>query len=147
MLCCLGVMTGAAVGVWHYTSSHQLTISSGDGASLGASAALIGLGISLILNFILMKIGLGSDTVFTSFFQSFMGDMMTAEQLEQFEQQLEQQRQQSFLEYLFNVGTLLNVVIFPLFGAVGGAFGASLFRYGAEEDQAVSDGGSEGDLG
>lgn len=137
MLCCLGVMTGAAVGVWHYTSSHQLTISSGDGASLGASAALIGLAISLVLNFILMKVGLGSNTVFTNFFESFMGDMMTAEQLEQFEAQLEQQRQQSILEYLFNAGTLLNVVIFPLFGAVGGAFGASLFKYGSEPGSEV----------
>lgn len=131
-LCCLGVMTGGAVGVWHYTSTQRLTLSSGDGASLGASAALIGLAISLILNFLLMKVGLGADTVFTDFFRSIMGDMMTADQLEQFENQLEQQRQRSFLEYLFNAGTLLNVVIFPLFGAVGGAFGASLFKYGDE---------------
>lgn len=132
-LCCLGVMTGGAVGVWHYTSSHRLTISSGDGASLGASAALIGLAISLVLNFVFMKVGLGSESVFTGVMESFMGDMMTAEQMEQFEQQLEQQQERSFFEYLFNAGTLINVVIFPLFGAVGGAFGASLFQYGGEE--------------
>jgi hypothetical protein len=134
-LCCLGVMTGGAVSVWHFTTTQQLTIPSGDGASLGASAALVGLAISLVLNFLLMKVGLGSDTVFTNFLQSVVGDMMTAEQMDEFERQLEHQRRRSFVEYLFNAGTLLNVVIFPLFGAVGGAFGASLFKYEPESGQ------------
>lgn len=134
MLCCLGVMTGGAAGVWHYTSSQRITIPSGDGASLGASAALVGFLISLVLNFLLMKIGVGSEAVMTEFLRSFMGDMITAEQLEQIEAQMEQQRQRSFFEYLFSLGTVLNVVIFPLFGAAGGAFGAALFKYGSDEE-------------
>ena len=31
LLCCMGIIIGALVAVWHYTDTHELTIPSGTG--------------------------------------------------------------------------------------------------------------------
>lgn len=132
MLCCLGVMIGGAVGVWHFTSEHRTTLASGEGAQLGAASGLVGLLLSLVLNFLFMKVGLGAEQAVSGLMQSGFSDMMTEEQIEMMREQLEAARNRSFFESVVNFGTIVNLFVFPLFGAVGGAAGASLFRYGDE---------------
>lgn len=130
MLCCLGVMIGAAAGVWHFASEQRTTLDSGEGARLGASAAVVGLFVSLVLNFLLAKIGLGAEQALSGILRSGMSDVMTDQQLEMMRRQMEEARQRSFFETVFSLGTLSNLLVFPLFGAAGGAAGATLFGYG-----------------
>lgn len=125
LLCCAGVIIGAMVGVWHYTETYQITIESGQGALIGALAGVVGAIVAGLLNQLLMVIGL-----------DYMGGMR--EMMQQFSQmqgdtgmtdeQMRMMQQGSWLVML--LGVAFNIVLYGLFGAVGGAIGASVFQKG-----------------
>jgi hypothetical protein len=134
MLCCAGVIIGAVVAVWHYTDLNQLTITAGQGAVLGLSAAIVGWLISLVLNFVLIKAGIRSDLVISQFILDRFGDSMPPES---YDQMVDQMNADITLGgYLLNAiwGVLFSVV----FGAVGGAIGAVIFKKGGDEANEVS---------
>lgn len=122
VLCCAGVIIGAVVGVWHYTEEHRLTIPSSQGALIGALCGVLGAVIAGVLNQVLIMIGLD----FTATMQEFMMQNfdMSPEQAEQ----MEQAQQGNALWAI--MGTLFNMVLFAIFGALGGAIGASIFQKG-----------------
>lgn len=126
--CCVPGILGGLLAVWHFTDSAEATITSGDGAKLGAFAGALGTLIATLVNFGLQTIGL----------------MRTpAEQMEVQRQQLEAQgltadqinqalgMAEMFTSPAAMIGfALLGILIGALIGAVGGAIGASLFKKG-----------------
>lgn len=125
LLCCAGVIIGAMIGVWHYTEEHQITIPSGQGALIGTLCGVVGAVVAGVLNQILIVIGLDfAQAMQESMVQNFG---MSADQLEQMQQM--QGSQQGSLLWIIG-GTLFNMVLFAVFGAVGGAIGASVFQKG-----------------
>jgi hypothetical protein len=120
--CCLGVILGAIVAVWHYTSEQGVTVEAGDGALMGAAAGAIGALVSTILTLaIIQPLGLGLDQVM----MDVIRDMdLTAETRKQIEMQAEQGNTVSGVAF----GVLSNLVLFSVFGAIGGAIGAAIFR-------------------
>lgn len=125
ILCCAGVIIGAIVGVWHYTEENQLTIPSGQGALIGALCGIIGAIVAGILNQVLIAIGLDFATAMQESVMRSLG--MSADQLEQMQQMQEAQEGGIMLVIL---GSLANMLLFSIFGAVGGAIGASMFQKG-----------------
>lgn len=125
ILCCAGVIIGAVVGVWHYTEEHQLTIPSGQGALIGALCGVVGAIIAGVLNQILVAIGLDVTAALQESMMQNLG--MSADQLEQVRQM--QQGQQGGVLWII-LGLLFNMVLFAVFGAIGGAIGASAFQKG-----------------
>ena len=69
-LCCAGIIAGAMVSVWHYTTNNELTISAGSGASMGAIVGIIAIVVSSILNLILIQLGVRSDLAVNNFINS-----------------------------------------------------------------------------
>lgn len=134
LLCCLGVIVGALVAVWHYTETNELTIPTGKGAGLGALAAIGGAVIALVLNLILIQMGIRHDLAFAEFMLNRLGDQMPPEQLEGLEAQLEAPFQIG--PYLLN--GLLGLAISAAFGAIGGSIGAKVFKKGGEEPTDLS---------
>ena len=132
-LCCAGVIIGAMASVWHYTTTHELTIPAGQGAVLGLSAAALGALIATLLNFVLIKIGLRSDLAISEFIISSFGDQMPPEQVDAMREQME--AEVTFATYFFNA--LIGVVVSVIFGAIGGAIGASVFKKGGAEPDAA----------
>jgi len=130
MLCCAGVIIGALVAVWHYTSQNELTISAGQGAGLGVMAALLGWAIAFVLNFVLIKAGIRSDQAISQFILDKVGSNMSPEQYDQLLQQME--REVSFGAYFLN--SLIGLALSALFGAIGGAIGAAVFKKAPPED-------------
>lgn len=128
-LCCAGVIAGAMVAVWHYTNTNSLTIPAGEGAVIGLSAAALGGVISLILNFLLISIGLGAEAAMQEFALDFLAGRVPPEQLEEIEAQMA--AGQSAGAYFVN--GLCGIVIFVIFGAIGGVIGASVFKKGPAE--------------
>ena len=128
ILCCAGVIIGAIVGVWHYTEEYGLTIPSGQGALIGALCGVLGAIIAGVLNQLLIAIGLDAATALQESLMQNFG--MSAEQLEQMRQM--QQAQQGNALWAI-AGTLFNMVLFAIFGAIGGAIGASVFQKGSGE--------------
>jgi len=128
-LCCLGVIIGALVTVWHYTDTNEITIPTGKGATLGISGALVGLVIATIMNFILVKAGINADTAVQEFFINKFGDQMPPEQLESMEAEI--MRDKTILDYV--KGLAIGGLTFTAFGAIGGAIGAKMFKKGGDE--------------
>jgi hypothetical protein len=137
MLCCAGVIGGAMVAVWHYASTNELTLSGGQGATLGIQAAFVGWGIAVLLNFVLMAAGLRHDLAITEFFLNNMGDQLPPEQIDMMEEQLATPFNLSW--YLKNAilsgSGLASIAFSAIFGAIGGAIGASAFKNGPEDDE------------
>lgn len=130
LLCCLGVIIGALVAVWHYTSQNELTLSAGQGAGLGALAALLGWAIAFVLNYVLIKVGVRHDLVMTQFILDRFGGSMPPEQYDQMLEQMTQEM--TFAKYFVN--SLIGLAISALFGAIGGAIGAAVFKKGPVQD-------------
>jgi uncharacterized membrane protein YjgN (DUF898 family) len=132
--CCAGVIIGALVSVWHYTSSYDLTMPSGQGAVIGLAAAALGGVIAVILNYLLAQVGLGvNETVIRYALENY--DLPS-----QSEEQLRQQLQQAQTLGAVLLNGLITVVVYGIFGAIGGAIGASIFKKGNG-----SESGSEGE--
>lgn len=127
LLCCAGVIIGAMTAVWHYTSTQQLTIESGDGAVLGVGAAVVGTILSQILNYTIIRpLGLG----FESGMMDFMSQYMSPEQMEQ----MQAQAAQSETLGSILIGLVIGLVVSSIFGAIGGAIGAAVFKKGSDEE-------------
>lgn len=126
ILCCAGVIIGGVVGVWHYTTTHQLTIRSEQGALMGALAGATGAVLAVVLNQLLIAIGLDFGMANTGEFMQQFGQELSPEQ-----RNLVERFQSGQLGLLLTIGaTLFNMVLFAIFGAIGGAIGASVFQKG-----------------
>lgn len=129
ILCCLGVIAGALVAVWHYTDTNELTIPTGKGAGLGTMAALGGTLIALVLNLVLIQVGIRHDLAIVEFMVNSFGDNMPPEQIEEMERQLEAPFEVG--PYLLN--GVFGLAISAAFGAIGGSIGAKLFKKGGDD--------------
>lgn len=121
-ICCLGVIGAGLVAVWHYASTHSLTIPGGEGAGMGAAAGAIGALLAGVLGYVLIAAGILPDP-----------EVMMEEMLETMP---EEQREMAERFGGFGtgpVGWLINAVIFAAIGAIGGVIGASLFKKGGPE--------------
>lgn len=125
ILCCAGVIIGAVVGVWHYTEEYKLTIPSGQGALIGALCGVVGALIAGVLNQVLVVLGLDFATAMQESMMRNFG--MSADQLEQMRQM--QEAQEGGVLWVI-LGIFFNMALFAIFGAVGGAIGASAFQKG-----------------
>lgn len=133
MLCCAGVIIGALVAVWHYTDTNELTIKAGQGAVIGLLAALVGWVIALILNFVLIKAGIRSDLIFSQFILDRLGDSMPPDAYDSMIDQMESPI--TLAGYLGN--SLMGIPFSLVFGAVGGAIGAVIFKKGGDDPSEV----------
>ena len=134
LLCCAGVIVGSMAAVWHYTSENELTVPPGEGAVIGLSAALVGIVLSTILTFALMKMGIRHDQAVTEFIIDRFGASMPPEQLDTMKEQMNQPI--TIGSYLIN--GLFGIVISVVFGAIGGAIGASVFKKGRDPEDVAT---------
>jgi hypothetical protein len=124
-MCCLGVMLGGAVTVQQFTSQSGTALEAGDGAVLGALTGAAGAVLAAIFEGVLRPVGLDSDTISRDLMEewsrSMEGEqMMSPEMMEQL-----QTGETSIMFIIF--GTAVTMVIYAVFGAIGGAVGTSLF--------------------
>lgn len=133
-LCCMGVLVGALVAVWHYTETNELTIPTGKGASMGAMAALGGLLMATVLNLILISVGINHELVLQEYMLNNFYDSLPPEQIEAIEAEMEAGKTlvQHFL------GLLIGGATFSVFGAIGGSIGAKVFKKGGDEPTDLS---------
>jgi hypothetical protein len=130
MICCLGVLLGALAAVWHYTETYELTIKSGDGAKMGALAAIFGLVAASILNYILVAfLDIRSDQAIAQYVLDLFGDSMPPEQ---YDATMEEMNAPLTIGKALQ-GMLWGLVAFPIFGALGGILGAKMFKKGGDE--------------
>lgn len=127
-LCCLGVIIGSMTAVWHYTNTYSMTIPAGQGALLGLLAAVVGVVLATLVNYILINLGIRSDQAIVEFILNRFADQMPPEQVDAMEEQLDAPI--TFGAYFVN--GLIGLVVSSIFGAIGGAIGAAVFKKGTD---------------
>lgn len=120
---CLVSFVLAAVPVWHYTNTHQLTIPAGTGAGIGAITLIIAGIIGFVLQYAIIAIGLIPDPQIAALDQ-MEASGMTQEQIEmalRFSSPL--------------ISATIGIVVSAVIGAIGGAIGAAMFKKGQPEPE------------
>lgn len=127
LLCCVSALLGPAVAVWHYTSTHDVTVPAGPGAGLGAAAVVLGGLVSYAITLVLQMA-----KVYPSDAELIerQRDQLLAQGLDP--EQIDAALQMG--EMLSGpIGVVVNVVVAAVIGAIGGAIAASIFKRGAVE--------------
>jgi len=124
-ICCLGVIIGGMVAVQQYTSRTGRAVESGDGAVIGALAGAGGAVFGSVFDAALRPLGLDSTSISQGMMEDWMRNMegqqgMSPEMMQQF-----QGGERSIM--MFVVGLGVSVVLYALFGAIGGALGTAFF--------------------
>lgn len=125
-LSCLVVVGAGIFSVWHYTDTHQVSITGGQGAILGLGAAALAAIVEAILRGVMAMIGLVPSM--TEQQEAGLADlegMLDPEQMEAMEQ---------FINSPMFMVTVVgcSIVLYGIFGAIGGAIGAAVFSGGDE---------------
>ncbi len=123
-VCCLGVIVGGVVAVQQFTSRTGRVIEAGDGAVIGALAGVGGAVLGSIFDAMLRPLSLDSNSISQDLMQQWMQGMqgqqgMSPEMMQQF--------QGGGGMMMFLVGLGFSVVLYAIFGAIGGAIGTALF--------------------
>lgn len=130
-LCCLGVIVGGLVTSQQYVARTGGPIQAGDGAVLGASAGAGGAIMGAIFDVALRPLNLDSQSIQQGLQEQLMENMggqgMSPEMMEQM-----QGEGPGVLSVMGLTFLALNIVVFAIFGALGGALGTALF--GEEEE-------------
>lgn len=126
VLCCLGVILGGAIAVQQYAAIERTTVETGDGALLGALAGAAGVIVSTLLDQALKPLQLDSQSIMQDALQTYMENMQGANDLPQ---QALQGGDPGIGMMLISL--VFGLVLYGVFGAIGGAIGASIF--GADE--------------
>ena len=136
VLCCAGVIIGALVSVWHYTTTYDLTIPAGQGVLIGVLAGGVGALVAGLLNWLVGLVGLDLTTLVIRVFENSGAPQ---EQLDLLRQQAQNQGWGDAL-----LGIVFSVVVYAVVGAIGGAIGASAFKRGGDTPGGPPGGSSGG---
>lgn len=126
--CCLGVIIGAIVTVQQFTAESGTGLEAGDGAVLGALTGAGGAVLGAIFDAVLRPLGLDSNTIS----QDMMKGMMENMEGQQMSPEMMQQMQGGGGLVMTLIGLGFTMVLYAIFGAIGGAIGTALFN--GEED-------------
>ncbi|MDX1420087.1 MAG: hypothetical protein R3181_08980 [Rubricoccaceae bacterium] len=122
LLGCLVIFTAGLVAVWHYTSTHHLTIKAGEGAGMGALAGLLGAVVGGAISFALISAGILPDPI------ELTRQQMVNQGLSDAEMEQALAMAETFSSPI--IGLAIGSVLGALFGAASGALGAALFKKG-----------------
>ena len=108
-LFCAWIWVGGAASVWLYNRREGKSLDGGKGALLGALTGLIAAVIAVGLGFAFNAMGIGAQAAFDpELMEDYLGGL-------------------AITGLLSAIGLVFNLVIFPIFGAIGGLIGVSIF--------------------
>lgn len=121
---CLGYAGAGLLAVWHYTSTHQLTLPVGQGVGMGAATGALAAVVALLLTIVLRAVGVlpTVEDIIMQMEASGAFDQMGQAQLEQTQQFMEMSNGP--------IGWAIGLVLGAVLGLVGGAIGAAVFKKG-----------------
>ncbi len=123
VVCCLGVIIGAITTIQQFTAESGRRLQAGDGAGLGALTGAGGAVIGAILDSMLRPLGLDSNTISQNMMKGMMEGMEGQPQMSP--EMMAQMQSGGLVMTIVGVG--FTMVIYAIFGAIGGAIGTALF--------------------
>lgn len=129
--CCLGMLLGGGVSVWHYVNQYNLSLTSGEGFKLGALAGLLGGLAGLVVGYLLLALfdyQPGAEAIKDIFLNLAGNDPEVRAQLEE---SFREQSQNALSVSNIAISTASTVIIYPLFAGLGGIIASSMFKKGS----------------
>ena len=120
---CLGLIAAGLFTVWHYTNKDRVTITAGEGVSMGAQSGLVSFLIGTVF-LLIMWLFQGMPSLSTYFMeQASKNPQVTPEQMDQIS---------GFFEnpLFLVVVVVVAVIVYVVSGLIGGAIGAAVFKKG-----------------
>lgn len=132
-VCCLGMLLGGGVAVWHYVNQYSLSLTSGEGFKIGALAGLLGGLAGLVAGYVLLALfdyQPGAEEI-KNFVLNLAGSdpAVRAQMEESFREQSENALSASSIA----ISTATTVILYPLFAGLGGIVAASMFKKGSPQ--------------
>lgn len=126
ILACLVSISAGLVAVWHYTSTHSVTLQAGQGAGMGAIAGVAGAVLGGLIGLLLISTGLMPDPMEAARLQ-MEGQGLSDEQIDQ---------AMAMAENFSNpiISLVIGGVIGAIVGAISGAISALIFKKGEEAE-------------
>ncbi len=124
ILGCLVSLSSGLVAVWHYTTTHNVTIPAGQGAGMGALAGLAGALIGVVIGFLLISAGILPEPLEAARLQLENSGLSDAEI----------DNAMAVAERLSNpaISGVIAAAVGALLGAISGAIGAVVFKKGGD---------------
>lgn len=133
--CCMGLLLAGAITVYHYTTTHHLTLTSGEGFRLGVYTGVLGGLTTLVISYSLqLFLGYIPGSELLAILKKLQLSMvqndpeMTRE-IESAYREV-QDSELSVVQMVF--GTLVTMTVDPVFTGIGGAIAANLFKRGTD---------------
>lgn len=127
--CCAGILLGGFLAVFFYQkdlTSQMPPLANSDGLKLGALAGVFGAVIGTILGaLVMLAFGNVGSQVILDILRGFE-DSMPPGTLEQIEQSMEQSAAMGATSII--ISFLTSIIIYPLFGLLGGLIGYSVYK-------------------
>lgn len=128
-LSCVAALLVPALAVWHYVSTHNLTLRPGAGAGMGAAAIALGGVLAYGVQLALQAVGVypSNDQIMEATRQQLLEQGVPAEQIES--------AMGIAASMQGPVGVLVSVAIAAVVGAIAGAVAAAVLKRGAPADE------------
>ena len=132
VICCLVALVAPMITIWHYTTTHSLTVPAGKGAGLGALTTGLGTLINVVVGLVLQAVGVLPN----------LGETLAEAREQAIEQSVAQgnsaedaQAAVDMMSFMFEPAFLYPLTILGavLVGAIGGAIGAAVFKKGTAD--------------
>lgn len=128
-LCCLGVVVGGVMSVWHFTRTQHVAIPPGEGAILGGGSGFVSFVLIMLIEFAVgQSFGAGPE----SWSPETLQDMDLSPEMRRY---AETRTQSSVSTGWFILSTAIAAVLHSVFGAFGGVLGAPLFQNGEGDSE------------
>jgi hypothetical protein len=127
-LCCAGIMLGGFLGVLFYKNklTGDMMLTSGDGIAIGALAGVFGAVLATFISVATMMFATSMSAGMTDVFQQFeeRGVELPGFVREMLDDILSGRLNTMLVFFVF----LFNIILYPLFGLLGGLIGAAVFK-------------------
>jgi hypothetical protein len=131
--CCLGMLLGGGVAVWHYVNQYSLSLTSGEGFKIGALAGLLGGLAGLVTGYVLLALfdyQPGAEEIKNLVLNLAGSDPAVRAQMEE---SFREQSENALSASNIAIGTATTVILYPLFAGLGGIVAASVFKKGSPQ--------------
>ena len=123
---CLAYLVCGLVAVWHYTNEHEVTLTGGEGVTLGMLAGVVGGLVSSLLSQALLMAGIIPSK--EEAIELALADVPEGAEGAGFVVQM--------MDFMYGWGGMaVGIVIGVLFGLIGGAIGRAIWKRGEDEDE------------
>ena len=142
-LCCAGIMLGGLVAVFIYSrelTPEMLPLTAGDGVLLGALSGVMAAFLSLLLHLVVYALfgNIAERIIYEIVHSIFDATNVPAEVSQMFDEKFREALERGLTPLFLFLSLIQDLVLYTLFGLLGGLIGYGIFKKGGQQIQPSS---------